>query len=63
MKVDIKGFSGLDMLKDRDMWHTFVRTVMILWFAKMWEISWLYDQLLASQGGLCCMELVGWLVG
>jgi len=29
----------------------------------MQGISWLYKQLLASQGGLCCMELVSWSAG
>jgi len=32
-------------------------------FFKMWLISWLYEVLVAFQGGLCSMELVGWLVG
>jgi len=33
------------------LWWTFV-------LHKLWEISWLAEELLASQGGLCLMELV-----
>jgi hypothetical protein len=29
----------------------------------MWGISWLTEDLLASQEGLCSMDLVSWLVG
>jgi hypothetical protein len=33
------------------------------WFLKMQGISWLAEELLASQEGLCSVELVGWLAG
>jgi len=48
--------------QDRDRWHPLVNTVMNLPVHKMWEISWLAAELLASQR-LCSMELVDWLFG
>jgi len=32
-------------------------------FLKMWGGSWLAEELWGSEGGLCCVGLVGWLVG
>ena len=45
-----------------DTWQALVNTVMNLRFHKMREISWLAEDLLASQEGLCSLKLVSKLV-
>jgi hypothetical protein len=52
-----------DLGQDRDWWWALVNDVMNFLFCKMWGVSCLAEDLLASQVGLCPMELVGWLVG
>jgi hypothetical protein len=47
----------IDLAVDRDRWWAVVNTVMNIWVLKLRGISWLAEELLASQEGLCCMEL------
>jgi hypothetical protein len=46
---------------NRDRWRTLANTVRDFCFQRMQGISQLAEQLLASQRGLCSVELVCWL--
>jgi len=48
--------------QNKDKWQAVVNAVMNIRFHKMRGISWLDENRLASQEGLCCMELVSCLV-
>jgi hypothetical protein len=43
-------------------WRDLVNVLMNLLVPQTWVISLIAEQLLASQEGLCSVELVGWLV-
>jgi hypothetical protein len=64
MDIQEVRFGGVDWIyvaQDRDRSRVIVNAVTNLWifvFHKMQEISWLSEDLLASQEGLCFMELV-----
>jgi len=51
-----------NLAQDRDRWWAMVNMVRAFSFRKICGISWLSEQLLASQEGLCFLQLVGWLV-
>jgi hypothetical protein len=68
IKMDLHevGWGGMDwtdLAQDRDRWQVLVNAVMNLQVHKMLRIFGLAEDLLASQEGLCSMELVGWSVG
>jgi hypothetical protein len=53
------GYGGMDWIKlaeDTDSWWALVNAVWTLRFHKIWGISWLSENRLASQEGLCSME-------
>jgi hypothetical protein len=50
----------IDKAQDRERWRALVNEVMNFGFHKTRGISWLTDDLLASQEGLCSMELVSY---
>jgi hypothetical protein len=52
----------IELAQDRDGCRALVKAVMNLGFHKMRVISWLAEKLLASQEGLCSMEVVSQLV-
>jgi hypothetical protein len=52
---------GIDAAQDREKW-TVVNTVTKFRFSWNVEISWLYENLLPSQEGLCSSYLVSYLV-
>jgi hypothetical protein len=62
IKIDLQemrwGHGLVDLSQDRDRWRTFVNYVMMLRVPKMWEITRLAEDLLASQERLWSMELV-----
>jgi hypothetical protein len=52
------GADWIKLAQDRDQWWALENTVMNFRFHKRRGISWLAETLLASQDGLCSMELV-----
>ena len=52
------GIDWIDLAQDRDKWWALVNTVMNLRFHKWCGISWVAYNMLASQEGLCFVELV-----
>jgi hypothetical protein len=46
------------LAQDWNKWKALVNVIMNLQVHKMWEISLVHGEMLASQQGLCCMELV-----
>ena len=50
----LEGVDWIDLAHDRDKWRAVVNTVMN-GFRKIRGISWLAEELLAFQVGLCCM--------
>jgi hypothetical protein len=61
MDLEETGSEGVDWIhlaQDRDQWRALVNTVMNLRVHNMLGISWVDEQLLASQEGFSCMELV-----
>ena len=51
------GMDWIDVTLDRNMWQEHVNAVTTFEFLKMREIYWLAENLLASQEGICSMEL------
>jgi hypothetical protein len=51
----------IDVAVDGDRRRAVMNAVMNLRFHKMWGICWLAEDLLASQDGLCSMEIVSYL--
>jgi hypothetical protein len=57
------GIDWIDLVHDRDMWRALVYTMMNFGFHKMRGISWVAQDILACQEGLCSVELVSyWMV-
>ena len=56
-EVRLEGVDWIDLTSDTDGWLTVLHSVMNTGFHKMQRISWLPKDLLASQEGLCSMEL------
>jgi hypothetical protein len=52
----------IDLAQERDRWQASVTTVMTFGFHNIWGMSWLAEDLLASEEGICSLELVSWLV-
>jgi len=48
----------IDLAEGRDKWRAVVNTVMNIWVHKIWEISWIAEELLAAQEGPYTMVLV-----
>jgi hypothetical protein len=57
----MRGVDWIDVIQTDNL-RAVVRTVMKFRVSNIQGISWLTEDLLASQDGLCSMELVGWLV-
>jgi hypothetical protein len=61
IKMDLRevgwGMDWIDLAQDRDRWWAVVNAVMNLQALKMWEISQVAENLLASQKALCSVEL------
>ena len=62
IKMDHKGIVGLDvawinLAQNRSTWRVIVKTVMKFGFYRILGITWRCEKLLASQEGLCCLEL------
>jgi len=49
----------IDLAHDRDRSQALVNAVMTIWLHEMWAVTLLAENLLVSEDGLCCMELVG----
>jgi hypothetical protein len=57
------GMAWIILYQDRESWCGLVMAVMKFRVSKMQGISWLTEDLLSSQDGLCFLYLVGYLVG
>jgi hypothetical protein len=53
-----RSMDWIDLAEDRDRWQAFGNGVMNFRFYKMLGVSWLAEDLLATQKGCCFMELV-----
>ena len=56
--MELRGMDWIDLTQDRDRWLALVNAVMNIWVPENGEISWLAQDLSASQADLCSMELV-----
>jgi len=52
------GADWIDLAQDRDKWRSLVNAWWTFGLHKTWGISWLAEQLLASQEEVCSLELV-----
>ena len=57
-EVGLEGLDWTDLAEDRDRWQAPLNAEMNLWVDKMRGISWLAEDLLASQEGICSTDLV-----
>jgi hypothetical protein len=59
----LDGMDWINLYQDRDSWCGLVMTVKNFRVSKMQGVSWLAENLLTSQEGLCSLYLVGYFVG
>jgi hypothetical protein len=57
-EVGCGGMDWIDLARVTDRWRALVNAIITFGFHKMRKISWLPENQLASQEGLCCMEMV-----
>jgi hypothetical protein len=50
------GMDWIDLAQVRDMWWALENAAMYFWFYKMRRISWLTEDRLTSQEGLCSID-------
>ena len=57
LKKFVGSMNWIDLAQDRDRWWALLNAVMNLLFRQMWRISWTAEKLLASQEGICSIDL------
>ena len=61
-KLEVEGIDWDDTAQDMDRWRAVLNAKMNFRFHKMQGYSWLAEDVLASQEGVCFMELVKFLL-